>query len=219
MCHYVCNWVKRLRLFGLLIAIIVLASVVFSFTRPSEPSYQGKTITEWLVQYRGSLVSNHPDTNCQAAIRAFGTNALPTLLRLTGAADSSLKAKWADFANNQNLVHVHVLRDFEKQEHAYLGFQLLGEGASPAVPSLVKLAKHSSPRVRIRSLICLMAIVPSGDFIRSVMVDALKDSDAGVRQFVTSILQTTYPKEAERLGLNKAAGQTAPPITNQPSGN
>ncbi len=209
---------KRQRLILILLAVLIAACLPLFFISPSEPSYQGKTVTAWLVQYRRSLVSNHPDADCQAAIRAFGTNALPTLLRLAGAADNSLKARLADFVNKQKLARIHMLRDFEKQENAYLGFQLLGDVAAPAVPSLVKLAKNSSPNVRIRSLICLLVIVPSGDFIHSVMVDALKDSDAGVRQFATLILQTTYPKEAERLGLNNAAGQTATPVTNPPAG-
>jgi HEAT repeat protein len=82
---------------------------------PREPVYQGHSLTYWLQHYyiqppnvprSGAVLQADPPA--VAAIRQIGTNAIPTLLRLTRAHDSTLKLKLLALARKRNLIAIRL---------------------------------------------------------------------------------------------------------------
>jgi hypothetical protein len=74
--------------------LIMLATLGFLVTRPKEPSFEGKTLTEWLSQYhqersllRAFTIDVPQHSNSVRAIRAISTNCIPTLLKWMDAKD------------------------------------------------------------------------------------------------------------------------------------
>src|SRR5260370_12669481 len=77
----------------LLIAAVGFVSWLI-LSRPDEPVYQGKSLSYWCDHCAAnSFLSSDQELQEQAgiAIRAIGTNAIPTLLRMLKARDSKFK--------------------------------------------------------------------------------------------------------------------------------
>src|ERR1700722_3888512 len=176
---------KRLRLILILFAVILLGCVALLFTGPTEPSYHGKTLTEWLAQSEGA---SKWDEESDQAIHQIGANAIPTLLRLVEAHDGAIKSKCADLLNHQKLIHVHLRTAFEKRSFAKRGFFLLGTNAMAAIPGLLKLVKDSDTSVRWDAMGCLLDVSPKNDVLKSALLELSKDPDATIRHAAASLL-------------------------------
>jgi tetratricopeptide (TPR) repeat protein len=115
------------------LALIVIGGIVWLAWPPREPSYQGKSLSYWLSSqmYQGTGSSN--------ALRSIGTNAIPTLLRLLKSKDSALTEKLSDLIERQSFVHNPIVSADEKRQKASLGFLLLGQMATNAVPALIDI--------------------------------------------------------------------------------
>src|SRR5579862_6987208 len=78
------NWLR------ILVVVVILAAAVgilwLGWRLPREPVYQGKRLSIWLQGYQTNRVQ------MTEAVRAIGTNSIPTLLRLLREDDSSLKS-------------------------------------------------------------------------------------------------------------------------------
>lgn len=97
----------------------------------------------------------------QDAIRALGTNALPSLVALvTQKGDTRATC----------------------QQLALAGFEALGSNAVPAIPALTKLLDDPLPEVRSAAIGCLQAIGPSASNAVPRLLPGLSDSDAEVRR-------------------------------------
>src|SRR5579871_4609492 len=86
---------KRFILFGAL-AVVVLAgvtsAVVYGLREPAEPTYEGKPLSEVLLACATGQGNYDTDyKRAEAAIAEFGTNAVPTLLRMLRVKDSGLR--------------------------------------------------------------------------------------------------------------------------------
>ena len=140
---------------------VIVAGLVYYVCWPDhEPKYQGRLLTEWIEIYAGT----HPTAGLNAiaeeniswvgmvpeseeALRQFGTNALPFLL------------KWIRNENREpgelqtliyklpprilyNPIGLALLRDRaeERADPAMRAFEYLGPKAAPAIPRLVALA-------------------------------------------------------------------------------
>jgi hypothetical protein len=144
-------------------ALLLLSST----SREQEPSYQGKTLSQWLRTYQDS---RHKDQRAADAVHHIGTNALPYLL------------KWVDYEMptwRQDLLRVtagpaYALGGFrlvgllsgEKQVRANLGlagFEILKEEASSAVPQLSrKLGRWKLTNTSHSTLTALMFVGKDG---------------------------------------------------------
>ncbi|MCX6924607.1 MAG: hypothetical protein NT154_15535, partial [Verrucomicrobia bacterium] len=75
----------KLSLFLVCWVVAVVALSARSLSSEREPTYQGRSFTDWLDEYysdsRERTEDDTPKTEAYFAIRAIGTNALPTLLR------------------------------------------------------------------------------------------------------------------------------------------
>jgi hypothetical protein len=133
---------------------ILCASVATAADR--EPSYNGRLLSEWLAdQYASSgvTVAGAPNPP-KEAVRAMGTNAIPTLLKwisYEGPAPEPSVPEWRR----------HPLSRKELAESTMSAFGFLGPVACPAIPELSRLARTSSdPKRAERCAVSLAAIGP-----------------------------------------------------------
>src|SRR5690242_12224993 len=102
------GWKKTFMVIPLLFFAAV-AGLFWAVLPPTEPSYDGKTLSYWLAQYEG-IGSAGADTKepkaieSREAIRHIGTNALPTLLRMLRAKDSRVKLVLVNLIERQDAV-------------------------------------------------------------------------------------------------------------------
>ncbi len=125
---------KRLRLILILFGIIIVGCVALLFIGPKEPSYHGKTLTEWLYD-RGSG-TNSARIASISAIRVFGTNAMPFLLKMARSHDGPTKVRVIRFLNHQRIIRIHIRTDEEKLTAAYYGLEVLAKTSLPVPPEL-----------------------------------------------------------------------------------
>jgi hypothetical protein len=74
---------KANRLSGLLLFLILIATAFQLSARASEPSYNGKPLSEWLVEQDVGMQ--------QDAILQIGTDGIPTLLDIVGVKERTRK--------------------------------------------------------------------------------------------------------------------------------
>lgn len=134
------------RLFVWLAAsFIVIAGVgVCLCIGPTEPRYQGRTLSYWLRGYSTSS-SGAARLATDKAVEQIGTNAIPTLLRLLQARDSPLKEKLARLVEKAPLIHYTNWPDWDRHHAAAEAFRVLGGKAKIAVPALIEIYNRSEP--------------------------------------------------------------------------
>lgn len=135
----------------LVIAIIasVTTTLVLAWPREKEPTYKGRSLSQWLQLYR-----EHAEGKIEAeqAVREIGTNALPWLLKWVGhrppawsRAVGYLHASWNPANRAINAVQTHLNEIALMRWRAAFGFQILGDAASNAAPQLVKMLDADNP--------------------------------------------------------------------------
>ena len=107
----------------------------------SEPAYQGKYLSAWLLEY---AESGEAESQAEVAIRAIGTNGIPVLVKWMGCKDSKLKAKLISMVRKQSLVKIRCYTDKECHLIARVSFGVLGSNAAPAVPALINLLQNNN---------------------------------------------------------------------------
>jgi hypothetical protein len=143
-----------------LIASVGLAGVVVwsRFCAPREPFCQGRSLTEWLgdlVEPDGPL-DRKKRSEARKIILAMDTNAVPGLLALMSRRDSAAR-KWAHaMLSKQSVFRFRLLRAEGARELAFLGFEVLGPRAEPAIPVLERLAMEPDLLAApTRALVCI----------------------------------------------------------------
>src|SRR5579884_3652237 len=61
------------------LALIVLIAFLCFVLHPSEPTYQGRRLREWLINAAMTVVYPNANADAVKAIRHIGSNAVPTL--------------------------------------------------------------------------------------------------------------------------------------------
>lgn len=135
-----------------------------------EPTYHGKTLSQWL-EHRGGLPFPNRSDGDQAtmAIRAIGTNALPHLLSAIASEPHQLRRLVR--VNSQKLpTFIRRNRSFNRWLYtpglvphiAVEAFGDLGPIAVPAIPHLLRLIQSTDdhPEKRSRALAALVRIGP-----------------------------------------------------------
>jgi len=101
----------------------------------------------WRVGTHGSIVyPTAPErAKVNEAVRQMGTNAIPTLLCLVRARDSTLKTKFMDLVYRQHIINIKYTGALFWRYSAMVAFSQLGTNAQSAVPALIQTANQNNP--------------------------------------------------------------------------
>jgi hypothetical protein len=201
---------RRLRLIAIVVAILFLCCLVIHFTK--EPSYQGRTLTEWLqTGEKGErLGPTSPHyyqlvTKTVVPIQTIGTNGIPTLLRLIQAYDSKARRTFISWLDRQRWTTLRPLPDWEKQNMGVRGFGLLGTNALSAVPALIQLTHNGEGDVAFTAGYVLFLVLDSfrrdKDISLPVLRQLLNDSDPVMQLNAANTMAVWFPEEAEKADV------------------
>ena len=168
---------------------LALAFVVLGIRQP-QPSYQGRTLREWLVKYFDDRQQAQPEAwaTDRQALQKMGTNAIPQLLEWV----QKDRAPWLP------MLLMHVPRGLiyrwpgmrivaSDGMLAVFGFELLGSNAVSALPDLTRLANNGSrPYVSFRAV---QAISRLGPVAFPVLTNMLADTNNVAHAAVVTQLQ------------------------------
>jgi hypothetical protein len=130
----------RVSIAALFVALLALLAWT-SLRRPaSEPVFEGKSLSEWLVQLEDS--DSHVErVEAALAVRHIGTNGIPTLLQMLREEESPFTTKFLAWRRGwYNPFVLHLFggpADIFKRAEA--GFDELGPSAACAVPELSRM--------------------------------------------------------------------------------
>lgn len=144
--------------------LLVLGTMFWGLLRERDPVYQGKRLTVWLEgsapvvaplpvvtrslgMVPGSTLSTRasatPSAELEAsadrALRHFGTNAIPTLLKMLRARDSALTLKLLDLVRKQHLIRIKHTDAAHLNTIACSALERLTELARSVVPALIEV--------------------------------------------------------------------------------
>jgi hypothetical protein len=218
----------RRKKLALLIALTtILIGLAVYFLWPRGPFHDGRSLTAWLDDYANPLGHVHQISDLRdldfsrrmkesrEAVKAIGTNALPTLLEFVQAKDSEFKKAWLRSLRNRGVIRDLFTSELEKHNMARAGFMILQKDALPAVPSLVALTTNSDPGIRMRAYDNLV-IIESPDLksLVPVLVPFGHDPDASNRRSAAAHMQLLIsaltPEEAKADGVYNAFPELKP---------
>ncbi len=163
--------------------VIAVGAVWFFCLRESEPSYNGRTLSEWLEQYDTARLSSHNaayEQEAMTALAAIGSNALPYLVRWNSGYGSRfeeilsrfVKAMRSDAARKRLLSN----NSFEKRHRlANAGFKFLGTNALAALPEVAaQFDKSNSSDINfVAYSLAQLGVAGIGKLSNAITSDAL----------------------------------------------
>ncbi|MEI7729005.1 MAG: HEAT repeat domain-containing protein [Verrucomicrobiota bacterium] len=165
-------------------AVLALVVALIGYKiKTAEPSYQGKSLSEWLGECNPyevpSVDGSYPSTNnaFASAMRAMGTNSLPILIEWLPPRNPTVQ-NWLIKANNkQDFIRLPTGSDPRTSSYqAVAAIAALGPSAKPAIPQLVELLNHTN--VTVYATAALVAIGPEA---HPVILQALRHTNSAVR--------------------------------------
>ena len=197
---------KRVRIALAVLLVAIVGVIAWQVLREREPVYQGKPLSVWLEGYTPDpkdhrpLVEQPQWKHADAAVRALGTNAIPSLLRMLRARDTPLKLTLVRLARKQRLFKISQTSAGELNMRASEAFGSLGENASNSVPALIQIYEENRSEASQNAVVlalgsigpaageavrCLLGTVERSDFaIRHNAVGALGEIHAQPRLVV-----------------------------------
>ena len=128
---------KRRRVLYLVAGVAPLAAFLVWPGRPKEPVYQGKPLTQWINEAHDVGIFEQTDET-KAAMRAFGANAVPFLLKEFTRPISRWRGRLYAWVNGHSFFRIHLRTDEERVLVAGRGLMLLETNAAPALPVLAR---------------------------------------------------------------------------------
>lgn len=202
--------------------LLLLVAFLVYLCWPQGPFYHGRSLKAWLQDFTNPLrhASGIPLQNlsaemgarmegAQRAVKAIGTNAIPTLLEYVRAKDSGVTHMVAAPIGPRSFVGDWFPSAGEKHAMAQAGFTILAKDALPAQSALVALTKDSDPTVRLTAFECLFFIVqPDYKSLTTILVPFGHDPDHYNRERAAEHMRTYValiaPDEAEKAGVYEA---------------
>ncbi len=179
-------------------ALLALLAGMWLYSPAPEPVYQGKPLSYWLAGLAAKGDYNGRSEEA-AAVRAIGTNAIPTLLRMLHARDSSLKIKFLTWSSKYPTLRGHFTDATTINARAYYGFSALRTDGAGAVPQLIKMLNENvsdySKALAAGSLACIGP--PSRPAIPALLQAVRGSTNEGVHNSVFRALGRIheYPNE------------------------
>ncbi|MDB6124934.1 MAG: domain containing protein, partial [Pedosphaera sp.] len=193
----------------IVVAILLLVGLAFYLSRTKEPSYQGKTLMEWRVEFQRTGIGVEDAARMDTAavpsyyaIRHIGTNAFPFLLREVAIRESPLKHRLISFINSRQK-YIRIRPALVRRLDASAIFTMLGDLAQPVVPDLIQLTKDRDAGVRGVAFATLADLNLPPERMLAMTLHLLNDPDELVRLFAADILYLDYKEEAKKAELFK----------------
>jgi hypothetical protein len=196
---------------------IVVIGLIFA-PKPSEPTYEGKRLSIWLRE-----MSDSPEQQKRAAnaVRAMGTNALPSLVRMLQARDSKFKEYVRSLLARQKLVRVRLSPPARIQhDFACRGLWVLGPMAAAAIPSLEENLVSRKPHPSIPGVLLsigspawmtfIRAMTNNNPEVRATTIGALSNATNRLEEATPTLLHvmTNDPLPSLRLYAALAFAKT-----------
>ena len=172
----------------LLLAAIIIAGLAFVCLRKSEPSYQGKSLNEWLRLggvVEDDFAPNKLSDEQTVALLKMGTNTIPYLVKQIGRKNSAFENELAAFIDKLGLnTHIDFDNNFKENLRAANAFQAFGAEARDAIPSLAALLKDQET-----AFPAAYALVNIGAEAMPALTNALLSTNLEIAGVVTMSLQ------------------------------
>jgi HEAT repeat protein len=170
---------KRTVILLMLAGILAIGTVVL-VKHFSEPSFEGRTLTDW-IQHGG-----YDDENRDLAgvLRVMGPKVIPFLLEDLFATDSKFKLLLAELESKQSIVELPFTWASQRRANAQIGLEALrGEPQlETLVPSILQRLK-TAPDIQFRCdlIRALASIGPQAKEAIPFLLTSLKDTDGDIR--------------------------------------
>jgi hypothetical protein len=154
--------------------------------RQREPSYRGHSLSEWLQA--------PPSLEARTAIRAIGTNAIPTLLHWLSHNPPHWRTNLTFLDRKYLPTSISDFLDQPDHDIARQAFFMLGTNALPAVPALVKLMSQTdAPETAVRATYSLGYLGPQA---LPYLEDALSSTNPAQRAAILNSIGDMYYRRA-----------------------
>ena len=173
---------KRRLLFAAVVLAVMGVLAWYLLVPTPEPRYKGQPLSAWLLGYAWSSGSQMPAPasvarygfsvhrtlhvdwdESDAAIRAIGTNAIPTLLRMLRARDTKVKIALIHLLEKQHVIGIVYTPADSQNFAAAMGFRKLGAQGVSAIPDLINIYRRNiSPWSRSATSTALYDLAPFG---------------------------------------------------------
>jgi HEAT repeat protein len=172
------------------VSLILSAAVITLVLGPRQPSYRGKALSQYLTAFSddGCQISSEPPyapvgvfvpsterTEAWEALDHFGDEAIPILVKLASARDSTPARFLHWLASKVPWLNLRSPTDLEKQRQAVAAFIRYGSWGAPAVPQLLPLL-HDRHTARA-AIYSLAFINPEGEIHVLALADAIQSFD------------------------------------------
>jgi hypothetical protein len=212
---------RRTRFLLSMLLIIVSSILAYQLFRSQTSGHQGKSLDDWLNQYANNISMDPQSDEAKSAtyearnaIREIGTNALPYLITLVKAHDSSFKVKVIMLLQKQSFMPWHPRTAADYHRMAGAGFEALGSSAAPTVDMLTGLLDNPDAGVRVTAAAALQEIGPSAKSAVPSLLRHLGDKDLNVTlRCITALSEvrqcpeTVVPALAALIGTSKFGSQ------------
>jgi len=182
--------------------VAILAGLAWWLARPSEPLYQGQSLTFWYSRYTFvNGVGTAPNFyKGDEAARYLGTNAIPELLRMIKAKDSALTLDLITLAQKQHLIKFKHPNAVWLNYIGAKGISVLGPRAKEAVPALISIYEQKiSQSSQAAALLALGYIGPEARPAYPVVLGAITNADVWIRAHaVGALVNIVEPAELRR---------------------
>lgn len=173
-----------------------------------EPVYQGKRLSVWLEGYQ--LGRSQPEID--RAVRAIGSNGVPTLVRMLQAKDSPLWLRFLGFVQQSSIKLPYTPAETLKMR-ALAGFHALQSEARNAVPELIKAYTNNPGASPWGPAAALGEIGPDADEATGSLLLNAQNTNSGVREVAVSALANMHShSEVVVPALIKAMHDPAPAV-------
>jgi HEAT repeat protein len=187
-------------------AVAALGAIVTAVWWPREPEYRGKQLSEWVEHHL------HGDSaemaEAEKAFRAMGPDAVPWLLRRLESRPDGFLNKYAEH------IEVRALQIWQRQRydhwnqyraHALYTLGLLGEAASPGLPTYVHILKSEGEF----GWLAADAIAATGEAGKPALRAGLSDTNTLIRVACAAAL-ARHASEEEMVRPHLLAGLNNP---------
>jgi HEAT repeat protein len=150
-----------------------------------EPSYEGKSLSQWL----SALNYSYSPTDRQAsnAVHHMGTNILPFLRPMLRAHDSRAKLLAIQILSKQHLVKFNFVPANEKRERASRACRVLGPAALEYLPELTTMLDSTNSATAWCGYVAICDVKPGAQGIPEI-TKALTNASSQVRWVAASRL-------------------------------